>query len=335
MSPVLALSGSILPTNPKDSVNIFMRIAITGSSGYVGTLLLNRLSVNPRVEKILALDHKDPSSKPHEKVTSIKHDISEPMPSIFENNQIDTVVHLAYMLKPKLWGHLNRRVNVKGTENLIDACKNSSVKRIVYLSSTSVYGALETNSSPLTENVPPKPLNGFQYSEHKIMSEELIKNYSEITPGVDYCILRCCPIMGPYVNNFISRAFLKPFLVKVSGANPELQFIHEIDAINCLESVSINHFTGTFNIAGKKSISWENMVKKLNIPTISIPAWLLYPITQISWLIRIQRESPAIGLNFIRYPWLADTSKAINQGLFDPVYTASEAWDSYVSKINT
>ena len=89
-----------------------MRIAITGSSGYVGTLLLNRLSVNPRVEKILALDHKDPSGKPHEKVTSIKHDISEPMPSIFENNQIDTVVHLAYMLKPKLWGHLNRRVNV-------------------------------------------------------------------------------------------------------------------------------------------------------------------------------------------------------------------------------
>ena len=151
--------------------------------------------------------------------------------------------------------------------NLIDACKNSSVKRIVYLSSTSVYGALETNSIPLTENVPPKPLNGFQYSEHKIMSEELIKNYSEITPEVDYCILRCCPIMGPYVNNFISRAFLKPFLVKVSGANPELQFIHEIDAINCLESVSINHFTGTFNIAGKKSISWENMVKKLNIPT--------------------------------------------------------------------
>ena len=68
---------------------------------------------------------------------------------------------------------------------------------------------------------------------------------------------------------------------------------------------------------------------------LAIPAWLLYPITQISWLIRIQRESPAIGLNFIRYPWLADTSKAINQGLFDPVYTASEAWDSYVSKINT
>ena len=173
------------------------RVAVTGSSGYVGTVLIRHLVEREDVGGIVAIDVREPNQDLGSKVSFVRQDVSEPFPGLFAEHEIDTVVHLAYLLRQGRNREANRRVNVGGTRNTIDACRRGGVRRIVYLSSTSVYGAHPDNPPALTEEMPARPVAGFQYSEDKLESERLLDEYASASPGVSVCVLRCCPVMGP------------------------------------------------------------------------------------------------------------------------------------------
>ena len=211
-------------------------------------------------------------------------------------------MHLAYLLRQGRNREANRRVNVGGTRNTIEACRLGGVGRIVYLSSTSVYGAHPDNPKALTEEMPARPVKGFQYSEDKLASEQLLDEYASATPGVEVCILRCCPIVGANADNFIAKTFDKPFLVAVSGASPPMQLVHEDDLVHCLTLAMMGDAEGLYNLAGAGSISWDEMAAARDRRVVSLPAWLLYPLTQLTWSLRLQSDSPAMGLDMIRYP---------------------------------
>ena len=308
------------------------RIAVTGASGYVGTVLIGHLVESEDVDGILAIDVREPRHDLGSKVSFVRQDVSEPFPRLFAEHEIDTVVHLAYLLRQGRNREANRRVNVGGTRNTIEACSLGGVGRIVYLSSTSVYGAHPDNPEALTEEMPARPVKGFQYSEDKLASERLLDEYASATPGVEVCILRCCPIVGANADNFIAKTFDKPFLVAVSGASPPMQLIHEDDLVHCLTLATMGDAEGLYNLAGAGSISWDELAAARGRRVVSLPAWLLYPLIQLTWSLRLQSDSPAIGLDMIRYPWFASTEKLEREMGFMPQYSSSDAWRAYVER---
>ena len=308
------------------------RIAVTGASGYVGTVLIRELVERKDVDGILAIDVREPRQDLGGKVSFVRQDVSEPFPGLFTEHEIDTVVHLAYLLRQGRNREANRRVNVGGTLNTIEACRRSDVGRLVYLSSTSVYGAHPDNSQTLTEQMPARPVAGFQYSEDKLASEGLLNEYASETTGAGVCILRCCPIMGANADNFIADAFDKPFLVAVSGASPPMQLIHEEDMVRCMTLATMGEAEGLYNLAGMGAISWDDMAATRGRRVVSLPAWLLYPLTQLAWSLRLQSDSPAMGLDMIRYPWSASTEKIEREMGFRPQHSSSDAWKAHVER---
>ena len=305
------------------------RIAVTGASGYIGSLLIGKLQESGAVDDILALDVRVPTPPLADCVSFVRHDVSQPFPELFADHDIDTVVHLAYVLRQGRDREANRRVNVDGTVHTLEACRRAGVRRVVYLSSTSVYGAHPDNPEALSEDMPARPVLGFQYSEDKLRSEKLIGAFAADYPEVTACILRCCPVMGVNADNFIAQAFDKPFLVSVSGANPPIQLIHEDDLARCLEMVVFGDARGLYNLAGSGSISWAEMASARGRRVFSAPAWMLYPATQLTWNLRLQSDSPALGLDLVRYPWLADTGKIEREMGFRPRFSARDAWESH------
>ena len=308
------------------------RIAVTGASGYVGTVLIGHLVERDDVGSILAIDVREPRQDFGSKVSFVRQDVSEPFPRLFAEDEIDTVVHLAYLLRQGRNRETNRRVNVDGTRNTIEACRLGGVGRLVYLSSTSVYGAHPDNPDALTEEMPGRPVKGFQYSEDKLVSERLLEEYASESSGASVCILRCCPIMGANADNFIADAFDKPFLVAVSGASPPMQLIHEEDMVRCMTLATMGEAEGLYNLAGTGAISWDDMAATRGRRVVSLPAWLLYPLTQLTWSLRLQSDSPAMGLDMIRYPWSASTEKIEREMGFRPRYSSSDAWKAHVEK---
>ncbi len=304
------------------------RIAITGASGYVGARLIELLRRDPAIERILALDLRRMPSSP--KVVFLLRDIREPLGDLFAQQSIQGVVHLAFVLQPGHDREAIRRVNVGGTANVLSACIEGGVQHIMCFSSTTVYGAHPDNPVLLTEESPVRPNKGFQYAEDKAQVEELLGEFAKEHPEVGLTVLRGCVVMGPKADNFISRAFSKPFLVAVDGYDPPMQFIHEDDLVDVMAHCLSERVTGIYNVAGEGTVPWSEMARLSGRRLLTLPPSLAYWITGTAWKLRLQGDSPACGLDFIRYPWVTSTDKIQRELGVRFRYSSREALEAFL-----
>ena len=309
-----------------------LRVAVTGAAGYLGSRLIERLEEGDSVSYILATDIRAPSSTYGERTEFVKLDVTERFPTLLAQHDIDAVAHLAYVLNPGRNHDHARKVNVLGTEHLVEACRNSDVAHVVYLSSTSVYGAHPDNPEFLTEDHPVRPIPGFQYSEDKVAAELLLTEYAEERPTTAVTILRGCPVMGPRADNFIANAFHKAVLPRVGHADPPMQFTHEDDLMNIILKCLETRTAGTYNVAGDGTISWTQMAAIMGRRMLRLPPIAWRSLTSLAWELGLQSDSPACGLDFIRFRWTASVDKLKRELGLQLKYTSSEAWESFATR---
>ena len=308
------------------------RIAITGASGYIARRLIRRLESNDGVDHILAVDRRLTNVGRLDKVEFEQLDIRAPFPRLFVDREIDAVVHLAYVLNPGHHGPYAHQVNVVGTQRVLEACANAGAAQVIYFSSTSVYGARADNPEFLTETDPVRPLRGFQYSEDKAEAEALLERYAKDCPSTAVAILRGCPVMGPNADNFIANAFQKPILPAIGRSDPSMQFLHEDDATEVMVQFLEQGRGGTYNVAADGTITWSEMADVMGRKLLRLPAPIWRGMTASAWYLRLQRESPPVGLNFIRHRWTANADKLKRELNMEFRYTSREAWTAFATK---
>ena len=304
-----------------------LRVAVTGAAGSIGARLVESLAASDDVDTVVALDAR-PIDITHPKVVVYQRDISQPLEDIFKQHRVTSVVHLAFQLKPGRNRGAGRRINVGGTARVLRSSQAADVGHILYLSSTTVYGAHPDNAVPLTEDSRVRPVRGFQYAEDKAATELLLQAYGSDYPDIRITMLRGCVVMGPHSDNFITKAFSKPLLVKIRGADPQMQFIHEDDLRNVLELCLKAKFPGVYNVAGDDTVPYSHIAHVAGRRSFSVPAALLYPLTQASWQLRLQSDSPSCGLDMIRWPWVASIEKLQQETGFTPRYTSQQALEA-------
>ena len=306
------------------------RVAVTGAAGYVGTSLIKRLEQEEAVERVLALDIRHPEKPFGPKVLFQKHDVTAPLADTLAEHTIDSAVHLAFVMSPR--GGSARRVNIDGTSTVLGACAQAGVGYLLYLSSTTVYGAHPDNPPELTEESPIRPVKGFRYGEHKTEVEGLLRAFAAEHPDVAVTVLRACPVMGPNADNFVSRAFSKPFLVAVHGYDPPMQLLHEDDLGDAMTTCLLRRASGGYNVAGDGALPWSEMASLFGRRLLALPAPVLYGLTALTWGLRLQSDSPACGLDFIRYPWTAKAGKIERELGFRPRHSTGDAWMAFVNR---
>ena len=172
-----------------------MSILITGGAGYIGSHITEHLI--DRKHDVIILDNLTTGHKRliNQKANFIKGDINNKklLSNTIKQYNIQTIIHLAAYLnvseaetrKLKYWNN-----NIKGTENLLSACKNSNVRNLIFSSSCSIYGNVKGSVS---ERRKPDPQSYYAYT--KMKSEELIKKY-EKKFKYNYGILRYFNVAG-------------------------------------------------------------------------------------------------------------------------------------------
>jgi UDP-glucose 4-epimerase len=172
-----------------------MNILITGGAGYIGSHVTE--SFINRKYNVIILDNLKTGHKRliNQKAKFIKGDINNKklVNNIIKQYNIQTIIHLAAYLnvseaeknKLKYWNN-----NVKGTENLLSACKNSNIKNFIFSSSCSIYGNVKGS---VNERVKPNPQGNYAYTKFK--GEELIKQYAK-KYKFKYGILRYFNVAG-------------------------------------------------------------------------------------------------------------------------------------------
>ena len=159
--------------------------------------------------------------------------------------------------KPKYYNN----VNVKGTLNILELAKNLNVKRVVFSSSSSVYGNAKT---PTSENHPLNPLS--PYALNKLIGEQYCKLYSEIY-NIDTVCLRYFNVYGDRMNNEGYKLVFPLFKEQILNNKPltinndgeqRRDFVHVDDIIraNILVAKHGSNFKGDiYNIGNGKNYS--------------------------------------------------------------------------------
>lgn len=185
-----------------------MNILITGGAGFIGSTLADKLL--DKGDNIIVIDNFNDYYSPAIKEENVKKNFSNPnyklyrgdicdrdlVQKIFSENKIDTVVHIAARagVRPSLEDPLEYvRTNIDGTVNILENMKNFDVKKIVFASSSSVYGncTAEKFSEDLKVTEPISP-----YAATKSAGEQILYTYSKLY-NINTVCLRFFTVYGP------------------------------------------------------------------------------------------------------------------------------------------
>jgi UDP-N-acetylglucosamine 4-epimerase len=173
-----------------------MKILVTGGAGFIGSNLVESLLNNPKVGLVRVLDNLATGHlrNIHEfmdnsKFEFLEGDIRDKEICIKAATGIDAISHQAALgsvprsIKDPITSH---DVNVNGFLNLLEAAKVNNVKRVVYASSSSVYGDL--NESPKVEKRVGKVLSPYAATKmtNELYAEAYAKNYDMQIIGFRY-----------------------------------------------------------------------------------------------------------------------------------------------------
>lgn len=204
---------------------------VTGGTGFLGRTLVNELV--KRGKKVRVFDLEKLIELPSE-VEFIKGDIRDYQVVEKACEDIDVVYHLvALMPQRKADKKTMVDVNVVGTENVLKASLEKGLKKVVFLSSSEVYGAPE--KIPITEDSKLNPIG--EYGKNKVEAEKLcLKYYKE--KGLPVVILRPMTIVGPGIDiepfpTILERGSKGKALFMIGDGSQRFQMV---DVVDCAEA---------------------------------------------------------------------------------------------------
>lgn len=173
-----------------------MKMVVTGGAGFIGSHLVNGLvSLGYEVHVIDNLTTGDPGRLHSEAILHVADVNSQQTSAYISILKPEVVFHLAAQADVQrsiMEPGLDAEANIMGTLNILEACRKSGVRKIVFASTSGVYGNLE--KSQISEEDGVNPIS--YYALSKLTGERYIQLYGHFF-GLHYTILRYGNVYGP------------------------------------------------------------------------------------------------------------------------------------------
>jgi NADH dehydrogenase len=239
-----------------------MKILVIGSSGFVGSHVMNHLkSLDAKLATFLRRGEIDNDS-----VQSYRGDITNPrdLEHAMELFRPDIVVHLVGIIKEKKPDVTFQNIHVEGTKNIVQSAKKFGIKKIIYIS------ALGAAKNAATE-----------YYKTKFEAEQIIRD-----SGLDYTILRPSLMFGKgagFTNMLAKQLRLPlPFCPLIGdGAYPFMPVAVDITATVIAQAAEGKALKKTVDIVGPQELSLKTIQQtlktflKIKKPDLPFPIVLL------------------------------------------------------------
>jgi UDP-glucose 4-epimerase len=203
------------------------RVVVTGGAGFIGSFVVRELLEN-EVGEVIIYDNFSRG-----KMENIQNSLKDSRCMLFPHGgdirdidilnealrNTDYVFHLAalWLLHCRDYPRAAFEVNIRGTYNVLEACINNNIKKLVYSSSASVYGdAVEV---PMTEDHPFNNRNF--YGATKISGEAMCRSLHD-RYGLNYVGLRYMNVYGPHQDQLSAYSGVIPIMLNKidAGENP-------------------------------------------------------------------------------------------------------------------
>lgn len=306
------------------------RVLITGGAGFLGSHVASLLAADPEVELVVAADLR--AGTPADGILAAQLDVTDAarIAPVLREHRIDTVVHLAAIVNPGADVELEYRVDVTGTANVLAACVEAGVRRIVVSSSGAAYGYHADNPDWIDEDQPLRGNDAFPYSRHKRLVEEMLADYRRDHPELEQVIFRIGTILGPDVHNQITALWDGSRILRIAGSDSPFVFAWVDDVAAAMVRAATVGPAGIFNVAGDGRLTVAELAARLGKPQLVIPAGVLSAVLGIGRMLRLTPHGPE-KVPFLRYrPVLANRRLKEVFGL-TPSRTSAQAFEEYLA----
>jgi UDP-glucose 4-epimerase len=260
-----------------------IKAVVTGGAGFIGSHVAEQLLKDGYEVAVIDNLSKGKRSNVPEGAQLFEMDIleTEKMRGVFEGAAY--VFHLAacpevqYSIEHPLETHA---INVTGTLSVLQAAKDTKVKRVVFASSCSVYG--DQDVAEYTENLAFAPVS--PYAAHKCIGEEYCRLFSRL-----YGLSTVCPrffnVYGPRARDEGAYALVTGIFLRRRKMNEPLQvtgdgeqtrdFVHVVDVARAAIAAAISEKVGMgegINIAEGRETSINSVAKLFGGPVTYLPA---------------------------------------------------------------
>ena len=314
------------------------KLIVTGATGFLGFHLVKRLKKMGFVVIGLGRNVEKGNKINELGANFISIDLSEKekLNTIFQN--VDYVFHCA--AKSSVWGDYKSfyKANVEGTKNITDLCLKNNVKRLIYVSSPSIYFDFKDKLN-IKETEPPTKHPANNYIKTKIIAENIIDN--AFKDGLDVITIRPRGIFGLGDSAILPRllkANREKFIPK-TRKNDILIDITHID--NVVEAMVLAMQTDKkyrgekYNITNDENIylykTLENTINKAGKKFNSkyIPYKLMFILVSIIEFLykSIPNKEPIFtrySLGLLSFNQTLDISKAKNDLGYEPIISVEE-----------
>lgn len=254
-----------------------MKFLVTGGCGFIGSNIAQALL--EKNHEVVVFDNfflgtESNIEKIKKDISMVKGDIRDYNALLAASKGVDVILHQAAassspMFKENLKDALS--VNIEGTVNVLNSAKSNNVKRVVFASTSSIYGNAKP---PLKETMPVLPVNF--YASSKLMKEHLAALFG-VEYGLETVGLRYASIYGPHEEskskfaNLVSQ-FLwsmkkgeQPVIYGDGEQTRDFTYVKDVCQANILAATTKKKMLGEiFNVGTGKATSLNVLVDILN-----------------------------------------------------------------------
>ena len=294
------------------------RVVITGGAGASGRLLAARLLAGGH--ELHLVDRAAPTAV----LDGVIYHRADVRKRGFEDAlrkvKPDALVHLARLHRLQADAAERHRVNFEGTVRVFEVARSAGVRKLVFPSRHTVYGALPDQPQFLTEEHPPSAGRTYPEIQDLVAADLYASGQLWRHPELEVVVLRPVNVVGPTVKNLFCHYLSQERVFTVAGFDPPYQVIHEDDLSHALELALAPGLRGVFNVAGPDTVPLHVIVEESGAARVPVPEPL------IRWLGgRLGFASvPRGAIDYLKYPctvdggaFVAKTGFSLRHGLGD------------------
>jgi UDP-glucose 4-epimerase len=303
-----------------------MRVLITGSSGYLGSLLSNFLiSKEIPVTGISFSRHPDIAEGKYFKNYCCDVADRDRLSSIFKEEEPTHVIHLASTFNKVRNREREYSVDIGGSKNILEISDATySVRQLIYSSSAVAYGGHKTNPEWIPESFPLLP-GKYRYGLNKSIVEEMFASIP-VRKDLHVLILRICQVTGPSRSSesALLKLLLKsPVLPRVC-MNNKMQLLHESDFLSLMTRILHDEeIEGVYNMAPDNYAGIVDLApNKLYLP---LPVSIISAVLWILWHTRLMNLE-SVSVNNGIFPIIIDPTKLMRRFDYKFRYTTADAF---------
>lgn len=280
------------------------RVLVTGAASALGRVLCRRLH---RQYDVLAIDTRGFPDRPKD----------------VEHHEVDLRRKAAQTLikkkKPELVVHIgplhDERARLRGsgllesTATLLKLVEQVGARKLVVLSSALLYGPSPTSAAFLSEDA--ALLGGQRHPRmaDAIAVDMMVQSSFWKSPATETVILRPVHLIGPHLDNLVSRVLRQQHMPTLLGFDPMLQLLHEDDLVDAVALALQPGPRGVVNVVGPTQAPLSRILEARQITSWPLPAPLLAAALTRLGALRLTRVDER-DLVHLKYSCLVDGRRA-------------------------